>query len=122
MPCDDNFYCLEPLQKFFNIFRLKINALLYVLLYCQSFFKISNNILLSIAASVGSPRDMTTEEMRKLLERNEIVGGGGGKGLLFMKVGLVDLGSLGGKIKFEFCRPALLCCLDSHNSNLIFPP
>jgi len=32
-------------------------------------------------ASVGSPRDMTTEEMRKLLERNEIVGGGGGSGL-----------------------------------------
>ena len=121
MPCDDNFYCLEPLQKFFYIFRLKINALLYVLLYCQSFFKISNNILLSIAASVGSPRDMTTEEMRKLLERNEIVGGGGGKGLLFMKVGLVDLGSLGGKIKFEFCHPALRC-LDSQNSNLIFPP
>ena len=53
-------------------------------MYCQSFFKISNNILLSIAASVGSPRDMTTEEMRKLLERNEIVGGGGGKGLLII--------------------------------------
>ena len=52
------------------------------LLYYQSLiFKISNNILLSIAASVGSPRDMTTEEMRKLLERNEIVGGGGGKKL-----------------------------------------
>merc|ERR1712152_40723 len=32
-------------------------------------------------ASVGSPRDMTTEEMRKLLERNEIVGGTGGSGL-----------------------------------------
>ena len=39
----------------------------------------------------------------------------------FMKVGLVDLGTLGGKIKFEFCCPALRC-LDSQNSNLIFPP
>ena len=38
-----------------------------------------------------------------------------------MKVGLVDLSTLGGKIKFEFCRPALRC-LDSQNSNLIFPP
>ena len=56
------------------------------LLYYQSFiFKISNNILLSIAASVGSPRDMTTEEMRKLLERNEIVGGGGGKKTFCLK-------------------------------------
>jgi len=32
-------------------------------------------------ASLGSPRDMTTEEMRKLLERNEVVLGGGGPGL-----------------------------------------
>ena len=43
------------------------------------------------------------------------------KAYYFMKVGLVDLGTLGGKIKFEFCRPALRC-LDSQNSNLIFPP
>ena len=35
-----------------------------------------------------------------------------------MKVGLVDLGSLGGKIKFEFCRPAPRC-LDSHNFSAI---
>ena len=33
------------------------------------------------SASVGSPRDLTTEEMRKLLERNEVVQGGGGPGL-----------------------------------------
>ena len=39
----------------------------------------------------------------------------------FMKVGLLDLGTLGGKIKFEFCRPALRC-LDGQNSNLIFLP
>jgi hypothetical protein len=32
-------------------------------------------------ASVGSPRDLSTEEMRKLLERNEVVQGGGGAGL-----------------------------------------
>jgi len=32
-------------------------------------------------ASVGSPRDLTTEEMRKLLERNEVVQGGGQSGL-----------------------------------------
>ena len=32
-------------------------------------------------ASVGSPKDLTTEEMRKLLERNEVVQGGGGSGL-----------------------------------------
>ena len=43
------------------------------------------------------------------------------KAYYFMKVGLVDLGTLGGKMKFEFCRPALRC-LDSQNSNLIFPP
>ena len=30
---------------------------------------------------MGSPNNMTTEEMRKLLERNEIVQGGGGNGL-----------------------------------------
>ena len=38
-----------------------------------------------------------------------------------MKVGLVDLSTHGGKIKFEFCCPALRC-LDIQNSNLIFPP
>ena len=31
------------------------------------------------------------------------------KAYYFMKVGLVDLSTLGGKIKFEFCRPALRC-------------
>ena len=34
-----------------------------------------------ISASLGSPRDLTTEEMRKLLERNEVVQGAGGNGL-----------------------------------------
>ena len=38
-----------------------------------------------------------------------------------MKVGLVDLSTHGGKMKFEFCRP-VLCCLDSQNSNFIFLP
>ena len=34
-----------------------------------------------------------------------------------MKVGLVvDLNTHGGKIEFEFCRPAL-CCLERQNSN-----
>ena len=36
---------------------------------------------LTFVASVGSPRDLTTEEMRKLLERNEVVQGGGQSGL-----------------------------------------
>ena len=42
-----------------------------------------NDILTNIcfSASLGSPRDLTTEEMRKLLERNEVVQGGGGPGL-----------------------------------------
>jgi hypothetical protein len=30
---------------------------------------------------MGSPKDMTTEEMRKLLERNEVVGSSGGSSL-----------------------------------------
>ena len=34
-----------------------------------------------LLASVGSPRDLTTEEMRKLLERNEVVQGAGQSGL-----------------------------------------
>ena len=38
----------------------------------------------------------------------------------YKKVGLVDLSTHGGKIKFEICRPAQRC-LDSQNSNLIFP-
>ena len=38
-------------------------------------------IFLNFVASVGSPRDLTTEEMRKLLERNEVVQGGGQSGL-----------------------------------------
>ena len=41
-----------------------------------------NFSIFSLLASMGSPRDMTTEEMRKLLERNEVVqGNGGGNGL-----------------------------------------
>ena len=36
---------------------------------------------LIFVASVGLERDLTTEEMRKLLERNEVVQGGGQSGL-----------------------------------------
>ena len=43
------------------------------------------------------------------------------KACYFMKVSLVDLSTHGGKIKFEFGRPAQQC-LDSQNSNSIFPP
>ena len=43
------------------------------------------------------------------------------KAYYYKKVGLVDLSTHGGKIKFEFGRPAQRC-LDSQNSNLIFPP
>ena len=43
------------------------------------------------------------------------------KAYYYKKVGLVDLSTHGGKIKFEFGRPAQHC-LNSQNSNMIFPP